>query len=438
MRILITGAGEVGFLVASELYEDHDVTVIDKDTDACSRLSEMDVRALHGNAANAQLLIDAGVKDADIVLAVTGSDEVNIITCIIAGYMGVKQTIARVSNPEYIDQPVKHRKQIGISYMICPELVMAEELARTLYFPSMLMNRQLSGGKVELIEFKVSKDMPLVGRVEEAVLPDSCKIIAINRAGDIALPQKESGGILPNDHVILICDSNALSDLRTMLHEEASSHKVLIVGGGMVGFYLASRLEKMGFDLKLIEIDAQRCRYIADGLSSTMILNGDGTDISLLREEGTGDMDVVFAATGLDEKNLLCSLLARQLGAKKIISRVNKSAYIKLFELVGVDRAVSPGQVTGDAVLQLVIGGEEVITLSDERIELIDFAAKKGAKIIGKNVINELPEGAIAGMILRSGKPIVPKDGSLIEEGDRVYILALHPAISKVKKLFAP
>jgi len=437
MRILITGAGEVGFLVASELYEDHDVTVIDKDIAACTRLSEMDVRVLQGNAANAQLLIDAGVKDADIVLAVTGSDEVNIITCIIAGHMGVKQTIARVSNPEYIDQPVKHRKQIGISYMICPELVMAEELARTLYFPSMLMNRQLSGGKVELIEFKVSKEMPLIGKVEDAVLPDSCKIIAINRSGDISLPKRGVDDILPSDHVILICDSRALTDLRSMLHEETSSHKVMIVGGGMVGFYLASRLEKMGFDLKLIEIDPQRCRYIADDLSNTMILNGDGTDISLLKEEGVGDMDVVFAVTGLDEKNLLCSLLARQLGAKKIISRVNKSAYIKLFELVGVDRAVSPGQVTGDGVLQLVIGGEEVITLSDERIELVDFAAKKGAKIIGKNIVKELPGDAVLGMVLRNGKPIVPEDDCRVEEGDRVYILALHPAISKVKKLFS-
>ncbi len=437
MRILITGVGEVGFLVASELYEEHDVTVIDKDIAACARLSEIDVRVLQGNAANAQLLIDAGMREADLVLAVTGNDEVNIITCIIAGHMGVKQTIARVSNPEYIDQPVKHRRQIGISYMICPELVMAEELARTLYFPSMLMNRQLAGGKVELIEFKVSKNMPLIGRLDDVVLPDNCRIIAINRAGDISLPKEGIDEILPNDHVILICDSRVLTDLRSMLHEEASSHKVMIVGGGMVGFYLAARLEGMGFDLKLIEIDAQRCRFIADDLSRTMILNGDGTDISLLREEGAGDMDVVFAVTGLDEKNLLCSLLARQLGAKKIISRVNKSAYIKLFELVGVDRAVSPGQVTGDEVLHLVIGSEDVITLSDERIELVDFAVRKGAKIIGKNIARELPEDSIGGMVLRDGKPMVPGDDFVVGEGDRVFVLALHQAISKVKKLFA-
>jgi len=436
MRILITGAGEVGFLVASELYEEHDVTVIDRDSAACARLQEIDVQVVQGNAANAQLLIEAGVKDADIVLAVTGNDEVNIITCIIAGHMGVKQTIARVSNPEYTDQPVKHRKQIGISYMICPELVMAEELARTLYLPSMLMNRQLADGKVELIEFKVSEDTHLVGPLDEIDLPDNCKIIAINRSGEMALPQ--SGELIkPNDHVILICESGALPQLRAMLHEEASAHKVMIVGGGMVGFYLASRLEEMGFDLKLIEIDAKRCREIADDLSETMILNGDGTDISLLKEENVGDMDVVFAVTGVDEKNLLCSLLARQLNAQKIISRVNKNAYIKLFELVGVDRAVSPGQVTGDAVLQLVIGGEDVITLSDERMELVDFAARKNAKIIGKNIVKELPKEAVLGMVLRHGKPVVPENDFRIMEGDRVFILALHSAMSKVKKLFS-
>jgi trk system potassium uptake protein TrkA len=436
MRILITGAGEVGFLVASELFEEHDVTVIDRDSVACARLQEIDVRVIEGNAANAQLLIEAGVRDADIVLAVTGNDEVNIITCIIASHLGVKQTIARVSNPEYIDQPVEHRRQIGLSYMICPELVMAEELARTLYFPSMLMNRQLADGKVELIEFKVSEDTHLVGPLDEIDLPANCKIIAINRSGEISLPQRNDF-LKPNDHVILICESGALPQLRSMLHEDTSAHKVMIVGGGMVGFYLASRLEEMGFDLKLIEIDAKRCREIADELSETMILNGDGTDISLLKEENVGDMDVVFAVTGLDEKNLLASLLARQLNAQKIISRVNKSAYIKLFELVGVDRAVSPGQVTGDAVLQLVIGGEDVITLSDERMELVDFAARKNAKIVGKNIMKELPKDAILGMVLRHGKPMVPEEECKIEEGDRVFILSLHSSMSKLKKLFS-
>ncbi len=435
MRILITGAGEVGFLVASELYADHDVTVIDRDTSACARLQEMDVKVLQGNAANARLLIEAGVKKADIVLAVTGNDEVNVITCIIASHLGVRQTIARVSNPEYIDRPVQDRKEIGISYMICPELAMAEEMARSLYFSSMLMNRELARGKVELIEFKVTEEMNILGPIQEISLPKTCNIVAINRAGEISIPGSDDQ-VLLGDHLMLLCDSKALPDLRLILHESQTSQKVMIVGGGMVGFYLARRLEKMGVDIKLIEINAERCGEIADKLSSTMILNGDGSDLALLQEEGAGEMDVVFAVTGLDDKNLLCSLLVKQLGAKKILSRVNRSVYIKLFEMVGVDRAVSPGQVTADAVLQRVIGGEEVITLSDERMELVDFIAKPGAKIIGKSISKELPKDSLAGMVLRESSPIVPEDDFKVEVGDRVFVMSMPNVVSKVKKLF--
>jgi len=149
-------------------------------------------------------------------------------------------------------------------------------------------------------------------------------------------------------------------------------------------------------------------------------------------------MDVVFAVTGLDDKNLLCSLLVKQLGAKKILSRVNRNVYIKLFEMVGVDRAVSPGQVTADAVLQRVIGGEEVITLSDDRMELVDFIANPGAKIIGKSISKELPRDSLAGMVLRDGMTIVPAEDFKIEAGDRVFVMSMPDIVSKVKKLFVP
>lgn len=437
MRILIAGGGEVGFLVASELHREHDVIVIDCDASACARLQEMDVKVRQGNAANAQLLIDAGIKDADIVLAMTGDDEVNILICIIASRLGIRQTMARVSNPEYIDQPVQERKEIGVGYMICPELVMAEEMARALYFPSMLMNRELANGETDLIELKVTRDMPLIGKLEGISLPENCSIIAVNRTGEI-LPSQEINSLLPEDRVIMICESHALPDLKSMLHDGSGSYKALIVGGGMVGFYLASRLEAMGFNVRLIETSTDRCREISDKLTHTMILNGDGTDISLLTEEGAGEMDAVFAVTGLDEKNLLCSLLARQLGAKKIFSRVNRNTYIKLFELVGVDRAISPGQVATDAVLRRVIEGEDMITLSGERIGLMDFIAKDGAKIIGKKLSQELPKDAVPGLIMRNGRSVTPDSEFRIEEGDRVFVISMTPSVSKVRKLFVP
>lgn len=436
MRILITGVGEVGYHVASALTDQHDVTIIDKDPEACKRMKELDIKVLEGNGANAKLLKQAGIRNMDLVLAVTGNDEVNIITCIIASNMGVSQTIARVSNPEYIDQPVKHRQHIGVSYMICPELVMAEELAQTLYFPSMLMNRSLAKGRVELIEFKVGEHTPLQGSLEAIELPKGCNIIAFNRGGEITIPNAQDI-IQPKDHLIMLCDSTTLPALRESIKEKKTDEKVVIVGGGMVGFYLAGRLEKAGFDLNLLEIDKDRCIEMAEHLSDTMILNGDGTDISLLKEENVSEADVVFAVTGNDEKNLLSSLLAKQLGAAKIISRVNKSEYIKLFEMVGVDRAVSPGQVTVDAVLQLILGGEDVITLSDDRMEVVEFAARKKAKAIGKNIVKEVPDQSVVGMVLRNNVAIIPDERFKVEEGDLVFILVLPSSISKVKKLFA-
>lgn len=435
MRILITGAGEVGYLIASELYADHDVTVIDRDATACARLQDMDVKVMQGNSADARLLQDAGIKKADIVVAVTGNDEVNVITCIIAAHLGVRQTIARVSNPQYIDQPVQDRREIGISYMICPELAMAEDMARALYFPSLLMNRDLAKGLVELIEFKVTRDMNIEGPIPNISLPKNCRIVAINRAGEIFIPG-EDHTVQLNDHLLLLCDSHALQELRQMLHESHGSQRVMIVGGGMVGFYLAGRLEKMGVDVRLIEKDAERCAEIADKLSDTMVLNGDGSDLVLLREEDAGKMDVVFAVTGLDDKNLLCSLLVKQLGARKILSRVNRSVYIKLFEMVGVDRAVSPGQVTADAVLQRVIGGEEVITLSDERMELVDFVVQPKAKIIGKAISHELPHDSMAGMVIREGEPMLPGGDFKAAVGDRIFVMSMPHVVSKVKKLF--
>ena len=437
MRIVITGAGEVGYLIASELHHDHDVTVIDKDPAACARLQDMDVKVLQGNSANARLLLEAGVKKADIVVAVTGNDEVNVITCTIAAHLGVSQTIARVSNPEYIDQPVQDRKEIGISYMICPELAMAEDMARALSFSSLLMERELGRGLVELIEFKVGEHMNLEGPLDSVSLPNNCRIVAINRAGEITIPKREDS-VKINDHLLILCDTRVLLDLRQILHETSKTHRVMIVGGGMVGFYLAQRLEKMGLDIKLIERSPERCAEIADRLAGTMILNGDGSDLNLLREEEAGKMDVVFAVTGQDDKNLLCALLAKQLGAKKIISRVNRSAYIRLFEMVGVDRAVSPGQVTADAVLQRVIGGEEVITLSDERMELVDFVVRPKAKIIGKVLSKELPKDSLVGLVIRDGVPEVPPEDFRAAAGDRILVMSMPHVISKVKKEFIP
>ena len=436
MQIFITGAGDVGYHLARELSQDYDVTVIDQKSRACERLEEIDVRVLQGNAANAQLLVEAGIEDADIVVAVTGNDEVNMITCISASHLGVERTIARVSNSDYIDQPMKDRKNIGIGLMICPELVMAERIVKELYFPSMVERRRLAGGKAELIELAVGEEVPLAGPISKIDLPENCRIAAIKRGEEILIARKEES-IRAGDRLILTCEAKSVPKLRKIIHEDTASHKVMIVGGGVVGFYLAKWLEKMDFDLKLVEIDNDRCQELAEELPDTLILNGDGTDISLIKAENVGSMDAVFSVTGFDEKNLLCSLLAKQLGADKIVARVDRSDYIDLFEMVGVDHAISPGRVTVDAVRQLIRGGDEAISSGKEEADILELRAEKEAKILGKNAAEKMPKGAILGTIMRGSQPIIPTLDTEVKEGDRIFVLALPKASPKVKALFS-
>ena len=436
MQIFITGAGDVGYHLARELSQDYDVTVIDQKSRACERLEEIDVRVLQGNAANAQLLVEAGIEDADIVVAVTGNDEVNMITCISASHLGVERTIARVSNSDYIDQPMKDRKNIGIGLMICPELVMAERIVKELYFPSMVERRRLAGGKAELIELAIGEEMPLAGPISKIDLPENCRIAAIKRGEEILIARKEES-IRAGDRLILTCEAKSVPKLRKIIHEDTASHKVMIVGGGVVGFYLAKWLEKMDFDLKLVEIDNYRCQELAEELPDTLILNGDGTDISLIKAENVGSMDAVFSVTGFDEKNLLCSLLAKQLGADKIVARVDRSDYIDLFEMVGVDHAISPGRVTVDAVLKLIRGGDEAISSGKEEAEILELRAEKEAKILGKNAAEKMPKGTILGTIMRGSQPIIPTLDTEVKEGDRIFVLALPKASPKVKALFS-
>ena len=436
MQIFITGAGDVGYHLARELSQDYDVTVIDQKSRACERLEEIDVRVLQGNAANAQLLVEAGIEDADIVVAVTGNDEVNMITCISASHLGVERTIARVSNSDYIDQPMKDRKNIGIGLMICPELVMAERIVKELYFPSMVERRRLAGGKAELIELAVGEEVPLAGPISKIDLPENCRIAAIKRGEEILIARKEES-IRAGDRLILTCEAKSVPKLRKIIHEDTASHKVMIVGGGVVGFYLAKWLEKMDFDLKLVEIDNYRCQELAEELPDTLILNGDGTDISLIKAENVGSMDAVFSVTGFDEKNLLCSLLAKQLGADKIVARVDRSDYIDLFEMVGVDHAISPGRVTVDAVLKLIRGGDEAISSGKEEADILELRAEKEAKILGKNAAEKMPKGTILGTIMRGSQPIIPTLDTEVKEGDRIFVLALPKASPKVKALFS-
>ncbi|WP_407357093.1 Trk system potassium transporter TrkA [Methanolobus sp. WCC5] len=443
MKIVIIGAGEVGYHIAKALYQNNDVVIIDQNEEACERADELDVHVIHGNGANVSILQDV-LEGAGLLVAVTGSDEVNIVACM-ASKLIVKdkdklKTVARVSNPDYIDKPVAKRPQIGIDTMVCPELSLASEVAQILAIPSAIDAEYFADGKVEMMEFVIPEEHSLVNKqMQELHLANCCIVSALFRDAEVIIPHGDDI-IKGNDHIVVIGKAAAMKDVRRLFGEKSGKRsKVMIIGGGVVGFYLAKLVAKSEFELKIIESDKERSAVIAEELPGVLILNGDGTDINLLKEEGVSEMDVVISVTNSDEKNLLCSLLAKQLGVKKVIARSDRSDYVSLFEMVGVDSAVSPRQATVNEVLKMTLGQgiESVITLEGEKAEVIEYTASKKSKIVGiplKKV--KFPQGSIVSMVVHKGNTVVPRGEYIIEEGDRVVVFVLQSAIEEVEKFF--
>lgn len=443
MKIVIVGAGEVGYHIAKSLYLTNDVIIIDKDEEACQRVDELDVQVIQGNGANVSILANVLV-DTDLLVAVTGNDEVNIVACmasklIVEDKKSIK-TIARVTNPDYIDKPVAKRTQIGIDTMICPELALASEVADLLSIPSAIDSEIFADGKVEMMEFVVRPENTLVGKhMHDLQLSDCCIVSALFRDAEVIIPHG-SDTIKANDHMVVIGKPDAMKDIRGLFGEVSGKRsRIMVIGGGVVGFYLAKLINKNDVDLKIIDNNRERCECVADLLTDVLVLHGDGTDVNLLKEEGVHEMDVVIAATDSDEKNMLCALLSKQLGAKKVFARAGRSEYVPLFEMVGVDSAINPREATVNEVLKLTMGTgiEALTTIESEKADIIEYTASRRSKIVGKPLKNiKFPVGAIVSMVVHKDKTIVPRGDYVIEDGDRVVIFLLPSAVKDVERMF--
>ena len=443
MKAVIIGAGEVGYHIAKSLYLTNDVVIIDDDEEACRRADELDVQVIQGNGANVSILSNV-LQNTDLLVAVTGNDEVNIVACmasklIVEDTRPIK-TIARVTNPDYIDKPVAKRMQIGIDTMICPELALASEVADVLSIPSAIDAEVFAEGKVEMMEFVVTPDNILVGKeMQDLQLSDCCIVSALFRNAEVIIPHG-SDTIKANDHMVVIGKPDAMKNIRGIFGEVSGKRsKILIIGGGVVGFYLANLINKNDVNLKIIDNNRERCECVADTLPDVLVLHGDGTDVNLLKEEGVHEMDVVIAVTDSDEKNMLCALLSKQLGAKKVIARADRSEYVPLFEMVGVDSAISPREATVNEVLKLTMGTgiEALTTIEGEKADIIEYTALKKSKIVGKPLKKvKFPTGAIVSMVVHGDETIVPRGDYTIEEGDRVVIFLLPSVVKDVERMF--
>ncbi|HEY9205636.1 MAG TPA: Trk system potassium transporter TrkA [Candidatus Methanoperedens sp.] len=440
MRVIIVGAGEVGYHVAKTLCRNNDVFIIEKNEEACSRATLLDVQVIQGNGADVKLLKKANIEKAELVVAVTGVDEINIVACMTSKLLNSKvKTIARVSNPDYIDRPVSVRETVGMNAMICPELSLASEINQILSIPEAINVVDFVGGKVKMMEFKVIEPNTLIGKkLSESNLPECCIMSAIFRGSELMIPHGEDT-ILKNDRVVLVGKPEAVEGTRKLFEEEKLKGKIAVVGGGKVGYYLIKLLSQKKFNLTLIEANKKRSEELAQDLPNVLVLNGDGTDIVLMKEENIGSMDAVVAVTNSDEKNLLCALLAKRLGARKVIARADRPDYAELFEMVGIDVAISPIQATVNEVLKFTmgIGIESLATIEGEKGKIIELSAKEKSKIINKKLKDvTFPRGAIISAIVRGEDVIIPDGNQIILADDKVVIFALPDALQSVKEIF--
>ena len=451
MKIIILGAGQVGATLAENLVnDDNDITIIDDDHSRLGKLQDKhDLQVLKGNAASPRVLREAGASDADLLVAVTNSDESNMIACQIAYTLfNIPTKIARIRNPDYVRERdvLFNNDVLPIDHIIAPELLVTQEILRLIDYPGALQIAHFANDLVSLVSVKAYYGGPLVGYPISALtdhLPHiETRIVSIFRQEKAFVPQG-STIIEAGDEVFFICATPHIKAVMAELQRLERPHKrVMIIGGGNIGTALAKSLEDK-CSVKLIERDTEKATKLAEKLAKTLVLCGDASDQELLFEEHIENVDLFLALTSDDEANIMSSLLAKRLGAKKAIVLVQKMAYLHLIQGGTIDIALSPQQATISALSSHVRKSDIVKVASFkqglvEGIEVIAHGDYSTSKVVGRTVGEvKLPQGAIIGAIVRNGLVIIAHKSTMIEENDRVILLINDKKqVNDIEKLF--
>ena len=448
MKIVIVGAGEVGFHIASHLaHENKDVVVVDKNADALRRVSEnIDVQVIHGSGSSPVVLTEAGIKSAEIILAVTNKDETNLVACLMASMLSPStKKLARIRNADYDDYH-EHFQQHAphIDTVINPEIEVVKTIDRLMQVPGAVDVGEFADGRIKFIGVYLEKTARLAG-VELSDLPSMLGderplIAAVVREDELIIP-RGSDRLMAGDLVYFISEEDKLYAALSVFDKHAQPlNRVLIIGGGRIGFRLAALLDQRSIQSKIIEISPDRCSLLAQKLNKVVVLCGDGSDQSLLTEENIQDIDVVITLTDDEETNILASLLARRMGARKTITKISKFSYLSLMSTIGIEQVVSPRLSAINSILQHIRRGKVIsaISIKGEQAEVMEAVAMETSDIVSKPLKRiSFPKGAIVAGIIRQEKIIIPSGESVIEPGDRIIIFATRKAIPGIEKIMA-
>ena len=443
MRIVVAGAGKLGYSVAELLADDEfDVVVIEDDPKRKDVVqNSLDVLVIEGNACSPTMFRAPDIRNADVLIACTDSDEVNMITCMMAKNNGIKHTVARIRNVDYaINSPEMLNSEMKIDLILNPERITAAEIDHILMTPSVLNVDDFAEGKVRMFEAKLKENSPYANiPLKNLKIPNDILVAMLFRKHKMIIP-RGNDILLPGDNVYFVGKQEAILQFeKNFTNTYEKLEKALIIGAGRTGRFLAPMLEKQGLMVKVIEKNKERCQMLAAQLEKGLVLCGDGTDIDLLTEEGVAEADVVVCITEDDKLNLLLALLAKHLGAKKTIVRVARNEYIELMEKVGVDVVLSSRLLSAGEVLRFVRKGGivSVSLLEGAQAEALEIIVAAGSEVEGKALRNiKLPQECLICAIVHNNEAIIPNGDTVLHADDRIILFVKSELVKTTVPMF--
>jgi len=449
MKIIIAGAGKVGYNLAENLSaQNHDVIIIDKNIEVVNKTSEhLDVICLKGNALSTQVMLDAGIKQADLLIATTLSDEINMLCSLTAKKLGVKHTVARIRNPEYADEICLLKSELELDMIINPEQSVAREISRLIKFPAYVNIETFSKGRIEMLEIKITREM----HVSDIKLKElSEKIFAHVLIGAVL---RNDNLIIPNgdfifqedDMIYVIGQPSRIFYLCKRLGIYLQKIKnVMIIGGSRTAYYLAKYLSETDIKIKIIELKYNRCVELSSLLEHTLIIHGDGLDENILNSENLNEVDALVALTDRDEENIISALLAKQYDLKKTIVKLNRVNYSRAIENLGIDNLVMPKVITANNIFKYTMGLQNAhnnfantsYKLIDNNIEAVEFTADQDTKFLNIEIKNlDLIKNILIVALVRKNETIIPSGNDMIYKDDDVIIITKNMRLLKLNDI---
>lgn len=447
MKIIIVGCGNVGVTLAEQLCkEGHDITVVDTREQLVENIvNSCDVLGVVGNGASFNVLSEANVQSAHLLIAVTGSDELNLLCCLIAKKAGGCHTIARVSNPIYEREIGFIKDELGLSLIINPQQAAAREMARLLKFPSALEVDSFAKSRVELINYRIEEGNPLCNiklRDMGSKLHGDVLVTIVERGEEIMIPDGNFELKAGDEISIVGSQAKTIAFFKRLGIPTSAAKSVMMIGGGKTAIYLAKQLLDMGIKVKIIERDEHQCVELAEMMPKAMIICGDGTDKDLLMEEGLMETEALVFMTDFDEENIMLALFAKSQTKAKLITQVHRIAYDEIIDSLNVGSIIYPRYITAEVILKYVramrnsIGSniETLYRMSDNRVEALEFAIKADAPVIGIPLEKlRLKKNMLIGCITHNGKVTIPNGQSVIYEGDTVILITTTTGLHDIR-----